>query len=191
MEKERLKAMEMQAINERTNFAVRAAREIPCVGVLLGVSGAFALLVNVFHPMGLPVWAGPVKPPGMPQWILTRLQRIDVRGGYQRATAAGALLVDVRDEKDFREGHAPGAIPLPYHGFGRAYPEFARRVGKGSELLLYCYGTGCNLGARVGKRLIVRGFQHVTILQGGFQAWKRAGLPVGDGPESRTGRQGV
>jgi len=151
--------------------------ELPRVAVLLTISLALSLIVNAVHPMGLPLLVRRGLP-GMPTWIAPRFEAVDVTTGYRLAKRPGAILVDTRDEEDFQKERAPQAISLPYHGFEQHYAGFAKCVPKHAHVLLYCYGTSCGLAARVAKRLVVRGYQHVTVLRHGFKAWKAGGLPV-------------
>ena len=58
------------------------------------------------------------------------------------------------------------------------YRKFVKSVSKDRPLLLYCYGTDCGLAARVGKRLITKGYMEVTILRRGIKAWKALNLPM-------------
>ena len=67
----------------------------------------------------------------------------------------GAMVVDVRSEREFREGHLPGAINIPYE---RLRDELPRRAAdKDQALLLHCLsggrsqiakGTAKNMGYR-------------------------------------------
>jgi len=154
--------------------------ELPRIALLLTISFVLSLIANAVHPMGLPLVVRKGLP-GIPNWITNRFQGVDVTTGYRLAKLPGAILVDTRDEEDFLEERARQAISLPYHGFEQHYAVFAERVPKHAHVLLYCYGTSCGLAARVAKRLVVRGYQQVTVLRNGFQAWKAKGLPVESG----------
>ena len=113
---------------------------------------------------------------------------MDTQGAMGLVNDPEVLVIDTRDEPDFRKQHIPGAVSLPYHEFNQRYPHFAESVSEARPLLLYCYGTGCGLAARVGKRLITRGYTDVTILRGGIEAWKAGNLPL-ETPEERNENQ--
>jgi rhodanese-related sulfurtransferase len=88
--------------------------------------------------------------------------------------AAGALLVDVREDDEWADGHAPDAILLPMSQFSARVNEIP------SDRLIICV---CHVGgrsARVADALNEAGWQAVN-LTGGMEAWQRAGLPVVQG----------
>jgi rhodanese-related sulfurtransferase len=137
------------------------------------------LAVNAFHPQSLPLTLAEAKRPGIPLRIWKRLRFTDAQKAFEMAARGeNALLVDVRDRKDYEQSHGRGAVSLPYHGFDRTYPEFASRVPLEKRILLYCYGTKCGMSARVATRLVERGYANVVIVRNGFAGWTAAGLPV-------------
>lgn len=82
----------------------------------------------------------------------------------------GAVLVDVREDSEWADGHAPDAVHLPLGRIGEAAGRFT-----GQEVL-----TVCRSGARSGraaKTLAAAGVD-VHNVAGGMSAWASAGLPV-------------
>ena len=111
------------------------------------------------------------------------------RAGLQRvgpedadaATHAGALLVDIRPV-GLREadGEIPGALIIDRNQLEwRLAPASAHRIPEidaSKTVILFCdEGYASSLAAATLQEL---GLLHATDLDGGFQAWKRAGLPV-------------
>jgi rhodanese-related sulfurtransferase len=101
----------------------------------------------------------------------------------EAATAmhAGALLVDTRPV-GLREadGEIPGALVIDRNVLEwRLAPSSDHRipeVEEDSTVILFCdEGYASSLAAATLQEL---GLPHATDLIGGFQAWKRAGLPV-------------
>jgi rhodanese-related sulfurtransferase len=93
-----------------------------------------------------------------------------------REDADRPLLVDVREPSEFIGVRAPGAVLLPTS-------EFAARVGElptDRPLLVVCH-LGSRSAAVVGF-LQRAGRTDVTNVDGGMDAWERAGLPVVRGP---------
>ena len=148
---------------------------------LLLASLVLAISINMMHPMGLPLRLTKVNHhPGIPNWIGEQFHYTNVRSAFDEVSTGHGTLVDVRNKDDYRESHAVGAINLPYYGFEEAYPAFAKEVSKQQNILIYCYGTGCALSPRVAKRLVVLGFKNVTIIEKGFEAWKKSNLPINE-----------
>jgi rhodanese-related sulfurtransferase len=85
--------------------------------------------------------------------------------------AAGAVLVDVREDHEWVAGHAPQATHLAMSRLGGA------PVDLPSDHTIVCV---CHLGGRsaaVAQALNGAGWDAVN-LAGGMQAWEAAGLPV-------------
>jgi rhodanese-related sulfurtransferase len=98
------------------------------------------------------------------------------------AIEAGGLLVDVRSEAQRdRDGVVPGSVFFPRNVLewrcDPASPARDERVSDlGRQLIVMCdEGYQSSLAAANLQRL---GFERATDLEGGFQAWCAAGLPV-------------
>lgn len=85
-----------------------------------------------------------------------------------------ALLIDVRDSKDYRQGHITGAKNIPYAELKDRVIEL--KEGKDKPVILVC-GIGQYSGA-AGKLLNQAGFAKVLRLSGGLNAWSTQGLPL-------------
>ena len=86
---------------------------------------------------------------------------------------AGARILDVRAEKDFKLGHILNAINLPQDKLD----EVERLVSDKAQELVVCCDTGFN-AARVADKLKKLGYQKVAMLKGGIAAWKQDNLPI-------------
>ena len=82
-------------------------------------------------------------------------------------------VLDVRPETEFRLGHLPSALNIPW-------PELEQRLGElpqDREVVAYCRGPYCVLSFEAVAALRARGYT-VHRLEDGFPEWKAAGLPV-------------
>ena len=84
--------------------------------------------------------------------------------------AKNALLIDLRDAKDFREGHISGSRNIPYSQITSHLEEL-----KSSERPLVFI---CNLGQIAGTALQQVGHADSYRLDGGINNWKVQGLPL-------------
>jgi rhodanese-related sulfurtransferase len=92
----------------------------------------------------------------------------------QKQTEAGdAVLIDVREEEDWSEGHAKGAKHL---GRGMIELEIEEQVPD-LKTPIICYCGGGSRSALVTESLQKMGYENVRSLAGGFRAWQEAGLP--------------
>jgi rhodanese-related sulfurtransferase len=96
-----------------------------------------------------------------------------------------AVMVDMRDDKAYRDGHIVNAIHAPDSGKNTSLLEKYRE----RPLIVYCRSGQQSSG--VCRRLRKQGFESVYNLKGGIQGWQRADLPLSRGKQtSRTGRTG-
>lgn len=93
------------------------------------------------------------------------------------------LFVDIRDPRELdREGQIPGAFHAT-RGMLEFWvdpdsPYFKPQLGEGRELVLYCQSGWRS--ALATATLVDMGRERVAHIDGGFSAWKQAGLPIGE-----------
>lgn len=84
------------------------------------------------------------------------------------------LLVDVREDNEWAQGHLPGAVHL---GKGIIERDIEARVtDTGAKVVLYC-GGGFR-SALVADNLQKMGYTNVESMDGGWRGWLEAGLPT-------------
>jgi rhodanese-related sulfurtransferase len=118
--------------------------------------------------------------------LLAEARRRLKRVGPEEAAAAvreGALIVDIRQQPQrAADGVVPGAVYHPRNVLewradaesGASDPELAKNPSR--QVIVMCdAGYASSLAAAALKDL---GFARATDLDGGFQAWRAAGLPV-------------
>jgi rhodanese-related sulfurtransferase len=89
----------------------------------------------------------------------------DADGGY--------TVLDVREKEEYREGHLPGSVSVPRGFLDMRIEETV--PDKTAPIILYCAGGTRSLLA--GRTLRELGYTNLVSMQGGFSAWKNAGLP--------------
>lgn len=139
------------------------------------LSTALLLLLSLLLYISLPVRAGHDQPeedliyflPILPE----RVKRLlDVGERIQ--------FIDLRLQDEFQRQHLPGARSIPLKELERRHPE----VPKSGYVILYC---GCPPGkveeAFAYQWLRHLGYRNVSVLQGGFNEWRKLGYPVESG----------
>ncbi len=86
----------------------------------------------------------------------------------------GALLLDVREPDEFATEHAPTAQLIPLEQFSARMQEVA--AYKDKPVIVMCR-TG-RRSAKAAQLLQDAGFSQVSSVEGGIEAWKKAGLEV-------------
>ena len=105
----------------------------------------------------------------------SRVKEIDL-AAYKQMLSAGVahVLVDVREDNEWEQGHVSGAVHLGRgvieRDIERIYPE------KDATLVLYC-GGGFR-SALVADNLQKMGYGNAISLDGGWKALKESGLPL-------------
>lgn len=84
--------------------------------------------------------------------------------------AKNAMLIDLRDAKDFREGHISGSRNIPFSQIAN----HADELKSADRPLVYI----CNLGQVAGSALQKVGHFDSYRLDGGISNWKAQGLPL-------------
>jgi rhodanese-related sulfurtransferase len=93
-----------------------------------------------------------------------------------RASGTGPVVIDTRNEASWRQGRIPGSLHVPG-------AELADRIGslvpdRHADVVVYCWGPGCNGSTRAALRLAELGYTNVRELIGGFEYWAREGLAI-------------
>ncbi len=83
----------------------------------------------------------------------------------------GAVVVDVREPAEFREGHVPGAINIPMGQLNRRLGEIDR------DRPVHVVCASGNRSSAMTDVLTANGFD-ATNVAGGTSAWLRSGRPT-------------
>jgi rhodanese-related sulfurtransferase len=179
------------AINVPEKGIEKAAAQLPedkksplvlyCNGIKCGKSKRVAAKLQplgysnfLIYGEGIPVWEERdlplVKGPGWGKKIETTKVKPAELDALIKAAKGDYLLVDVRDDMEFAEGHIPTAINIP----AEKLAAMSEKLPKDKKIIVYC-----NTGSRsyLGYKKLM-GLAYPTINQALFAEWKEAGLPV-------------
>ncbi|MEN3312581.1 MAG: sulfur-carrier protein adenylyltransferase/sulfurtransferase [Actinomycetota bacterium] len=108
------------------------------------------------------------------QQTRSEISEIDATQARDRIESGDPVVVDVREQDEWDEGHIAGAVHVPRghleSRIERLAPDTARPV------VIYC--SAGNRSAFAAKTLTELGYEDVVSLAGGFTDWKRNGFPV-------------
>jgi rhodanese-related sulfurtransferase len=102
---------------------------------------------------------------------ITEISPADAR---KQAEGGDAILIDVREESDWRQGHARGARHLSR---GVIELEIEEQIPDVKKPII-CYCGGGSRSALVAESLQKMGYENVRSVAGGLRAWQEAGLPT-------------
>jgi rhodanese-related sulfurtransferase len=103
-----------------------------------------------------------------------RITEISAEAARAQVARGEAVLIDVREESDWRLGHAEDARHLSK---GVIELEIEEQVPDINHPII-CYCGGGSRSALVADSLQKMGYTNVRSLAGGMKAWKAAGLPT-------------
>ncbi|MGJ8632480.1 MAG: rhodanese-like domain-containing protein [Luteolibacter sp.] len=113
--------------------------------------------------------AAPAKP--------ARLTRMPLGDLYQLVQRDAAVIYDVRPKTFYLLGHIPGAISWPEKSFdqdlAKHEPKIKAAIAGNTPVVIYCTDMACPDALNVATRLVRLGHS-VSVLQGGYEAWKIA-----------------
>src|SRR5881397_2946273 len=108
------------------------------------------------------------------QQVRAEISEVDASHARELVDTGEPVIVDVREQDEWDEGHIPGAVHIPRghleSRIERTAPDPSRPV------LVYC--SAGNRSAFAAKTLEELGYEDVVSLAGGFTDWKRNGFPV-------------
>jgi rhodanese-related sulfurtransferase len=91
-----------------------------------------------------------------------------------KAKRGEAMIVDVREQDEWDEGHIPEAIHLSR---GTVELEIEEKVTDPNAMIV-CHCGGGGRSALATESLWKMGYKNVRSMAGGLKAWKAAGLPT-------------
>ena len=103
----------------------------------------------------------------------SRIRQVNI-DEYQKMPREGHVLIDVREDREWADGHAAGAVHISKGVLERDIE--ADVPDKSTTLVLYC-GGGYR-SALAADQLRKMGYTSAISLAGGWRAWNQAGLPV-------------
>ncbi len=127
--------------------------------------------------------------------VIARARGTILQYAPSEAIGAHAMIVDLRsNDERARTGIIPGSVHVPRSVLEwRADPDSGwsnpRIADRQLPLILVCaQGYSSTLAA---ESLVALGFEHVGDLEGGFDAWVAAGLPIAPAPPPDDGLPGM
>lgn len=113
---------------------------------------------------------------------------VDAKTVAAMLSAGKARYIDTRNAAEFKEGHVPGAVLVPYVEKSAKDPDFTAGVDefnlaalgadRGAELVFGCNGPECWKSHKASIAAIKAGYTNVNWFRGGLPEWRAAGLAV-------------
>ena len=92
---------------------------------------------------------------------------------HQMVNGETVVILDLRNQEGFKEGHIPGAVSIPFEELESRYKE----LPKDKEIITYCWNVTCMLCTKAALFLAKKGYQTKELI-GGIEEWQKARFPV-------------
>ena len=140
------------------------------LAIIIGLSLLCALAFNHTNPKGIPL---------IPQrYSLEGVSFINPSAVFEKQKKREILLVDAMPANFYEQEHIAGAVNVPLAIFDFMYDMKLGKTDKAKEIVVYGRTISKHYDEEVASKLVVRGFQNVSILNDGLSAWKKNQYPV-------------
>lgn len=92
----------------------------------------------------------------------------------QMQTEKNIKLIDVRTDWEFKKGHLKDAVNIDW--MGEEFVSGMKDIPKSTTVFVYCFAGGRSLEAA--RKLLNLGYTNVYNMDGGYDAWVKAKLPI-------------
>jgi len=135
----------------------------------------FALVIGFAFAISAPMTlAKDLTKKDLVEQARSKITEISVEEAKAQLDKGGAIFMDCREPREYKQGHIPGAINIP-----RGLLEFkiAKVVpDKTTKIVMYCRSGG--RASLACCSLEPMGYKNVVSIRGGWLAWTKAGYPV-------------
>ena len=137
------------------------------INQLIEFSGNHAMLVMALVAIIIMLVAGEI------QQRIGGVKNVEPGDATRMLNHDNAVMIDMRNDKDYQAGHIVNAIHLPEYN-----DSSIKRLEKFRERPLIIYCRSGQRSAGVCSKLRKQGFEPVYNLKGGVLAWQNASLPL-------------
>jgi rhodanese-related sulfurtransferase len=148
--------------------------------VILTVFSSIGLGTNALSTKGIPLLYEP------PQELViadVKVPLVDEKQAHRYFSDPETAFIDDRKSDDYAESHVKGALFLTPDSMEDDFVKVQPLITEESRVILYCYGPECDMAEQVAGFLIKLGYKNLMIMNSGFRAWEKAGLPVETNPK--------
>ena len=109
--------------------------------------------------------------------------KVSMREFKRLAAAQKILIVDTRSAEQFREGHIPRAMSLPFNASPAEYDATVETLKRATKpIVLYCACRGETQSIEAADMLSEKGVKDARVLVGGWNVWFNDGNRISKGP---------
>lgn len=146
-------------------------------GLILAAALAAGFAANTVGPRRIP-WTGSLAARVEAEARKSGVTLMSVAEAKAALDAGTHLALDARAPAEHAARRIPWSISLPWRTVDASLEVVGPMLEPGRRLLVYCRGVACDEGLLLARLLRGRGHTNVSLIAGGIEAWRDAGLPV-------------
>ncbi|MEI6892141.1 MAG: rhodanese-like domain-containing protein [Pontiella sp.] len=148
------------------------------IGAMLLISGMASFVVNGVHPQRIPwvqAWSSQVEAKARKHGIPVIPLAVVIQ---KFQSLEPTIFVDARSEEEFKAGHIPGAISIPFQSLDEQFQRIGRVLDSEKELIIYCSNRDCDDSLMLAIGLQAMGAEDLVLFIDGFEIWQQYGGEV-------------
>lgn len=114
--------------------------------------------------------------------ILSGVKNVKAQDAVRLMNDDNTLVLDVRLEKEYKEGHILDAVHIPVGALASRIRELDSY--QGNKVIIYCH-TGMR-SKQAGGILKKHGFEELYSIDGGIGSWSAANLPINKSTKKKS-----
>lgn len=141
------------------------------------VSGLLASAANLVHPRRIPWirdWGNYVEVKA----VRAGIEVIPLGLALSIHQAGDHWFVDARPATEFKKGHVPKALPLPFEDLDKQLLILEQVLDSDKPLVVYCRNRECDDALLLIIELRDMGKSNLLYYVDGFELWEESGCPV-------------
>ena len=145
--------------------------------LILLSSGLLAGAANLVHPRRIPwvqAWDSYVEAKAMQAGI----EVIPLGLALSIHESGTHLFVDARPAMEYRKGHVPSAVSLPFEALDEQFRVLGQILSSEAPVVVYCRSRDCDDALLLAIELRDMGKSNLLYYVDGFELWEESGCPV-------------
>ena len=145
--------------------------------VIAGVGALLGGMVNLVRTDGIPWvqdWGNYVEAKAAEAGI----DVIPLSVAYSFHETGEHLFVDARSTEEYRQGHIPKAISLPFEELDERFEALDQILSSDAPVVVYCKNRECDDALLLAVELRAMGKSNLLYYVDGFELWEESGCPV-------------
>ncbi len=146
------------------------------IGIILLASAALAVAVNIVHPRRLP-WVQDWSHQVESKAAELNIRLVSLSIALESCRSGDAVFIDARSTSEYRKGHIPGAVSIPFEQLDDHFPQLLELMAASADMVVYCSGRECDDALLLATEIKAMGGDAALFVDG-YESWEAHGGEV-------------